>query len=246
MNESKKKLIEFLEYYRMIWGDEIYPQAENGDIIDTATDINRGLAQKQANNSIKPSEISGDEKSELEKFYEDIKECTKCNLGLSRTNFVFGTGNPTADLLLIGEAPGREEDIQGEPFVGRAGKLLNRILESIDFRREEVYIGNILKCRPPKNRDPLPEEIEKCEPYLKKQIEIIGPIIILTLGRVAAQTLLKTKASLKDLRQKIHFYQNIRTIVTYHPAALLRNPQNKRPTWEDMKFLRRIYDELKD
>jgi DNA polymerase len=145
--------------------------------------------------------------------------------------------------MLIGEAPGRDEDLSGVPFVGRAGQLLNKILEAIRFKREDVYIANIVKCRPPNNRDPLPSEVEKCEPYLKKQIDIIQPKFILALGRIAGQTLLRTNASLTQLRGKVHNYHGIKLIVTYHPAALLRNPHWKRPAWEDVQFLRKLYDE---
>jgi len=146
--------------------------------------------------------------------------------------------------MVIGEGPGYEEDMQGEPFVGKAGQLLNKILQSVEFRREEVYIANIIKCRPPNNRDPLPEEIEQCEPYLWTQIELIKPKVILALGRIAGQTLLKTNQPLAVLRGKVHEVRGVKMVVTYHPAALLRNPQWKRPTWEDVQRLRRVYNEV--
>jgi DNA polymerase len=176
---------------------------------------------------------------------EQICECQKCALGKTRTKFVFGVGNPNADVLVIGEAPGADEDAQGEPFVGRAGQLLNKILEAVQFKREEVYIANILKCRPPNNRKPTPEEAELCEPYLWKQIELIQPKFILCLGLTAAQTLLRTTESMTQLRQSIHRYRETPVIVTYHPAALLRNPNWKRPTWEDVQKLRKMYEESK-
>ncbi len=179
----------------------------------------------------------------LGELYEAIKDCHRCPLGDTRTHLVFGDGNEKADLMLIGEAPGRDEDLSGVPFVGRAGQLLNKILEAIHFKREDVYIANIIKCRPPNNRDPLPSEVEKCEPYLKKQIDIIQPKFILALGRIAGQTLLRTNASLSQLRGKVHNYHGIKLLVTYHPAALLRNPHWKRPVWEDVQFLRKLYDE---
>jgi uracil-DNA glycosylase family 4 len=181
----------------------------------------------------------------LDDLNAKICECQKCPLGATRTKFVFGVGNPRADIVLIGEAPGADEDAQGEPFVGRAGQLLNKILEAIHFKREEVFICNILKCRPPNNRDPQPEEVEQCEPYLWKQLEIIKPKIILCLGRISAQTLLKTTDSLTKLRERVHDYRGIPLMVTFHPAALLRNPNWKRPTWEDVQKLRKMYDELK-
>lgn len=179
----------------------------------------------------------------LEKFHLEICDCQKCALGKTRTNFVFGVGNPDATLMFIGEAPGRDEDLQGEPFVGRAGQLLNKIIESIGFGRKDVYIGNILKCRPPNNRDPLPEEVDVCEPYLHRQIDLINPAVICALGRIAAQTLLRTRATLGKLRENIHTYQGRPLIVTYHPAALLRNPNWKKPAWEDVQLLRKIHDE---
>ncbi|HWP81372.1 MAG TPA: uracil-DNA glycosylase [Bacteroidota bacterium] len=181
----------------------------------------------------------------LDQLNSMICNCTKCSLGFTRKNFVFGVGNPKAEVVMVGEAPGADEDEQGEPFVGRAGQLLNKILEAIHFKREEVYICNILKCRPPNNRDPLPDEIEKCEPHLWKQLEIIRPKMILCLGRIAAQALLKTNASLSTLRGKVHNYRGIKLMVTYHPAALLRNPNWKRPAWEDVQLFRKHYDELK-
>lgn len=180
---------------------------------------------------------------DLTGLYEQIKGCQRCSLAQTRTNFVFGNGNEAAELVFVGEAPGQEEDLQGKPFVGRAGQLLTRIIESIGFRREEVYITNILKCRPPGNRDPLPEEIKQCEPYLIEQLRIINPRVICALGRIAAQTLLKTKTPLSKLRGAVHDYQGIKLIVTYHPAALLRYPQYKKSTWEDMQLLRRVYDQ---
>lgn len=181
---------------------------------------------------------------ELESFHKKIKNCKECHLHGYRTNLVFGIGNPQAKVMFVGEAPGREEDLQGKPFVGRAGQLLEKILGAINFQREEVYIGNVLKCRPPENRDPLPEEVEKCEPYLLKQIEIIKPEIICALGRISAQVLLKTKLPLNQLRGKFHDYHGTKFLVTYHPAALLRYPQYKRQTWEDVKLLRKEYDKL--
>lgn len=181
----------------------------------------------------------------LDELNRMICNCTKCALGYTRTNFVFGVGNPKAEIMLIGEAPGAEEDAQGEPFVGRAGQLLNKILEAIRFKREEVYICNILKCRPPNNRDPQPEEIETCLPHLWKQIEIMKPKMILCLGRISAQVLMGTNASLAQLRGKVHDYHGSKLMVTYHPAALLRNPNWKRPCWEDVQLFRKMYDEMK-
>lgn len=181
---------------------------------------------------------------DLASLNEMICSCLKCPLGNTRTKFVFGVGDPKAKLVVIGEAPGKDEDEQGEPFVGRAGQLLNKILEAINFKREEVFICNILKCRPPGNRDPLPAEVAQCEPYLHKQLDILQPHLILALGRIAANTLLKTNLTMRDLRASTHDYRGIPMVATYHPAALLRNPNWKRDTWEDVKKLREMYDAL--
>lgn len=181
-------------------------------------------------------------KNSLEELAATVRECLRCQLGEKRKNFVFGSGNPHADIMFVGEAPGEEEDLQGLPFVGRAGQLLTKMIESIKLSREDVYITNVLKCRPPGNRDPLPAEIEKCEPILLRQIELIRPKIICALGRISGQTLLRTNATLGALRSTVHDYHGVKLIVTYHPAALLRNPNWKRPAWEDLKFLRREYD----
>ena len=183
-----------------------------------------------------------DDGNALEIFRQQICDCSKCSLCSTRQNFVFGAGNPAAGIMFVGEAPGADEDRQGEPFVGAAGQLLNKIISAMDLRREDVYICNILKCRPPNNRDPQPDEIEQCEPYLKRQIELIQPKVICTLGRFAAQTLLRNSDSMGHMRGQSHQYEGIPLVATYHPAALLRNAQWKRPTWEDMKRVRQIYD----
>lgn len=164
---------------------------------------------------------------------------------LPNTNLVFGVGNPNADLMLIGEAPGEQEDQQMEPFVGKAGQLLNKILEAIQFSREDVYIANILKHRPPNNRDPLPEERERSLPVLMRQIDLIQPKIILCLGKISAQTLLNSNATMKDLRGLFHpWKEGIQLAVTYHPAALLRNPEWKKDTWDDVRMVRKRYNEI--
>ncbi len=177
----------------------------------------------------------------LSDFEREINVCQNCSLGKTRTKFVFGKGNPKAEIMLIGEAPGADEDKLGEPFVGKAGKLLTDILKAINLSREEVYIANILKCRPPNNRDPLPNEAETCMPYLLKQIELIQPKMILCLGRIAATTLLSTTDSLTKMREKVYKFQGITMMVTYHPAALLRNPGWKKYVWEDVQKFMQIY-----
>jgi uracil-DNA glycosylase family 4 len=168
-----------------------------------------------------------------------INTCMKCPLGATRTKFVFGVGNPHARLMFIGEAPGADEDAQGEPFVGRAGQLLNKILVAIQMKREEVYIANILKCRPPNNRTPIPEEVDACMPYLKKQIALVKPQIIVCLGLTAAQNLLGINDSLGKLRGRLLTFENTPLMVTYHPAALLRNPNWKPAAWEDFQAVQK-------
>jgi uracil-DNA glycosylase family 4 len=184
----------------------------------------------------------------LEDLNRLICECQKCPLGETRNKFVFGTGNPNADAMCIGEGPGADEDAQGLPFVGRAGRLLTDILKAIKFEREEVYIANVVKCRPPGNRTPLPGEMDTCLPYLKKQIELIKPKVILCLGLTAAQGLLKKRDSLTNMRGKVFDIDSdgfiTKVMVTYHPAALLRNPNWKRGCWEDVQKFRKLYDEL--
>ena len=173
---------------------------------------------------------------------QEASNCQKCGLAQTRTSVVFGSGRTDADLMFVGEAPGADEDRQGLPFVGAAGQLLTRMIEAMGLTREDVYIANIIKCRPPNNRDPKPEELAACQPYLAQQIDLIAPVVICTLGRFAAQTLLQTTESMGRLRGKIFDYQGAKLVPTYHPAALLRNAQWKRPTWEDLKLVRKLYD----
>lgn len=173
----------------------------------------------------------------------EVLGCTLCRLSEGRTTVVFGEGDRHADLLVVGEAPGYEEDKSGRPFVGPAGKLLDRMLAAIGFRRDEVFICNVLKCRPPKNRDPLADEVAACRPYLRRQVEMIGPKAICAFGRFAAQTLLQSEQSLSRMRGSVHEFMRIPVVATYHPAALLRNEAWKRMAWEDLKLLRRTYDE---
>ncbi len=172
-----------------------------------------------------------------------VARCTRCSLYATAKNPVPGTGNPNADFMVVGEAPGANEDEQGVPFVGAAGQLLTKILEAIRLKREDVFIANVLKHRPPGNRNPLPEEVTACSPYLVRQIELVRPKVILALGTFAAQTLLETKNTIGTLRGQIHRYYGVPLVVTYHPAALLRNPAWKRPTWEDVQLARRILDQ---
>jgi uracil-DNA glycosylase family 4 len=173
----------------------------------------------------------------------DLGDCVRCKLhGMGRTQIVFGVGNPNADLMFVGEAPGADEDIQGEPFVGRAGQLLTKIIEAIGMRREDVYIANVLKCRPPGNRNPEPDEVEQCEPFLLRQIDVIKPKVIVALGKFAAQCLLKTNDPITRLRGREYKFRDAILMPTYHPAYLLRTPSAKRDVWEDMKRVKAILD----
>lgn len=180
----------------------------------------------------------------LPEIREEMGECTRCKLHRGRHNIVFGVGNPEADLMFVGEAPGADEDAQGIPFVGRAGQLLTRIIESIGLQREQVYIANILKCRPPRNRDPQPDEVESCEGFLFQQIQAIDPLLVVALGRYAAQTLLQTQTAISRIRGKFYPYRGGLLIPTFHPSYLLRNPRAKREVWEDMKAIRAKLTEL--
>ena len=216
MGHNSEQVFRYLDQKRILYGNKIF--------LDTQTVIE----------SVQNVES-------LESFKNSICECLKCELGYTRTNFVFGVGNPNADIVFVGEAPGEKEDLIGEPFVGRAGKLLDKILAAINLSREDIYICNVIKCRPPQNRDPLPKEVDLCEPYLKTQLSLINPKLIVALGRIAACTILRTKEPLKNLRNKIFKYERIDLVVTYHPAALLRNPNFKKPAWEDFQMIRDKY-----
>jgi DNA polymerase len=177
----------------------------------------------------------------LESIQADLGDCRRCKLARERNRIVFGDGNPNAKLMFIGEGPGVEEDRQGKPFVGAAGQLLTRIIEAIKRSRDQVYICNIIKCRPPGNRNPEPDEIKTCFPFLARQISAIQPDFIIALGTFAAQTLLATATPISRLRGQFHEYQGIKVVPTYHPAYLLRNPDKKRDVWEDMKMLMKEY-----
>jgi DNA polymerase len=234
----------FLKQERQLYGNTIHrdPMKKKSTVTDPS--VNEPVLFPAADSSV-PSAEPWRSAATVGELNALICHCQQCVLGATRTKFVFGVGNPNADIMVIGEAPGADEDAQGEPFVGRAGQLLNKILEAVQFKREEVFIANILKCRPPNNRKPNPVEVEQCEPYLWKQIELIKPKFILCLGLTAAQTILKTTESMGQLRLSTHLYRNTPVIVTYHPAALLRNPNWKRPAWEDVQRLRKMYDDSK-
>ena len=184
-----------------------------------------------------PSRMTPD--AQLQQIRSGLGDCTRCKLHAGRTNIVFGVGNPKADLMFVGEAPGRDEDLKGEPFVGRAGQLLTKIIESIDLRREDVYIANVIKCRPPQNRNPERSEVVTCEPFLFEQIDAIKPRVIVALGSFAVKTLLQDdKTPISKARGHVYSYRGAKLIPTFHPAFLLRSPDRKRDVWEDMKKVR--------
>lgn len=237
MSEQRSKVISYLRQQRQIYGDVLYPvvpiiaPSQQSEISANTLTVSEPMATTSYTSA-----------SSLAVLESRICSCMNCVLGGTRNKFVFGSGNPNADIMVIGEAPGADEDDQGLPFVGRAGQLLTKILEAVSLQRDEVYICNILKCRPPNNRKPLTGETETCEPYLHKQIDLIKPRFLLALGLTAANTLLRNKESMTSLRGKIHDYHGIKTIVTYHPAALLRNPDWKKHAWADVQYLRSLYD----
>ncbi len=237
---NKKEIIKTLTLQKEIFGDELFISKKK-----RTTTLVKEPTSFFDEPALFSEEKEGWEKAEsLDELEKLICDCTKCRLHQGRNKFVFGTGNPNADVLVIGEGPGAEEDKQGLPFVGRAGKLLTDMLKAIKFEREEVYIGNVVKCRPPENRTPLPDEMETCMPYLKKQVELIKPRLILCLGLTAAKGLLKKRESLGELRKNVFEYEGAKVIVTYHPAALLRNPHWKKDCWEDLKKFRKLFEEL--
>ena len=217
---EKRKIYNFLNQQKNLFGNELFP-----------------LSANQVNSDLLPhvqNSLDG-----LNQYSKSISLCQECSLGAKRNNFVFGVGDPNAELMLIGEAPRKEEDLEGEPFVGRAGKLLNKILAAINKNRlEGVYLANILKCRPPDNRDPLSSEVDKCEPYLIEQIEMIKPKLIMALGKVSAKILLKNEIPIDKMRGTVYNYYGTPLKVTYHPDSLLRNPDFKKFAWEDFQWAR--------
>ena len=223
------------QYYLQTMGLDIY-RLRNDDNVNSDT-------VHVANNPV--NKVKDEIPGHWLELRREVATCTRCDLHNNRTQTVFGVGDINADWLIIGEAPGAEEDRQGEPFVGRAGKLLNSMLLAIGLQREQVFIANILKCRPPNNRDPKPEEVVCCESYLKKQIEWIQPKIILALGRVAAQNLLKVETPIGKMRGQCYEYPDpkVPVVVTYHPAYLLRSPREKRKSWQDLQLAMQVYRE---
>lgn len=270
-NDLISRTIRFLNQQKEMYGDfsvEFATESQNHEAVSEETEVatnahdHENIEEKvEADTSVSVEEVKTEYQDEEVKpelteaeliaqcsTLEELKAlCEKTEAlktDLEGTNLVFGVGNPNADLMIIGEAPGFNEDKQGEPFVGEAGQLLDKIMAAINFKRDDIYIANILKHRPPENRDPKVEERANSLPYLLKQIELVDPKLILCVGRVSGTTLLGEDDSLKNMRSKFHEFNGRELMVTYHPAALLRNKQWKRPTWEDVQKLRKRYDEL--
>lgn len=248
--ELYEDILNFFEYEKEVYGPFTVSESleENQEEIKTVNESK--VEEKPEGYTITESDEpkSLEEKleacSSLEELRELCEQADELKTDLENTKLVFGVGNPNADLMIIGEAPGQEEDRQGEPFVGKAGQLLNKILKAINFERDDVYIANILKHRPPGNRNPNPDERLRSLPYLMRQIDLINPKVILCVGKVSGTTLLKKEDSLRNLRGQFYPFRGAELTVTYHPAALLRNPQWKRPTWEDVQKVREKYDAL--
>ncbi len=239
MDQNVKEIIgdlkSYLEYLKGL-GITESPLFSNGNEKIYQTEVSSGVgAIHESPPPYRMANRSSSKPQRLEEVRSELGDCRRCKLHRTRRMIVFGEGNEKSRLMLIGEGPGNDEDVQGRPFVGKAGQLLTKILQSIDIEREEVYIANIIKCRPPQNRNPEPDEIENCYPFLLKQIQAIRPRIICALGTFSAQTLLKTDVKITALRGKVYDFSGIQLFPTYHPAYLLRNPEKKREVWEDMK-----------
>lgn len=222
-------------YYHLQMGVEIPSTASDGQ------EMSRILEVMIENLSVK-NKPSHPDPITLEGVRRELGDCTRCELSTSRKNIVFGKGNPYASLVFVGEAPGKEEDLAGEPFVGEAGQLLTRIIHAINLRREDVYITNVIKCRPPRNRDPEPGEVQACFPFLQKQLQAIRPRIICGLGNFAAQSLLETTEKISSLRGKMYELPLFWVVPTFHPASLLRNPQWKREVWHDVQLIQKFLE----
>lgn len=235
---DRELLLEYLRQRVELGDKELYLDTM------TASEFLRLLhAPQNRATSAAPAPASTPPSKELTVIQKQAAACTACELHATKTNSVFARGNPLSRLMVVGEAPGEEEDKRGEPFVGRAGKLLDVLLQAVGFPRDSVYICNVLKCRPPNNRNPLPHEVESCSGFLRAQIDIIAPRVLLAVGKFAAQTLAQSEESIGRLRGQIHQYNGIPVIVTYHPAYLLRSPQQTRVAWNDFQLLRKLLDE---
>ena len=256
MADEREQLAEHLKFFAELgvagyrrdraWNGRSEPEADlKVSTTNRSAGLQAGPDRRNAGLEAGPDPSSADLQvgpaSQLAAIRDDIGDCERCKLcTLGRTQVVFGVGNPHADLMFVGEAPGRDEDIQGIPFVGRAGQKLTQIIEAIGLQRDEVYIANVIKCRPPENRNPEPDEVEQCEPFLFRQIDTIKPKVIVALGTFAAKSLLRSHESISRLRGRVFDYRGAKLVPTFHPAFLLRNPSCRREGWEDMKKVRAL------
>ncbi|MFL6311133.1 MAG: uracil-DNA glycosylase [Terriglobales bacterium] len=232
--QTKKHLAARVKYYKEMGIHDFYRQPIDPNVDLALHPVNETTpAKSQAAVTLPP--VIGDKPSALKLIREDIGECTRCRLHKGRTNLVFGVGNVNADLMFVGEGPGADEDAQGEPFVGRAGQLLNNMISAMGIKREDVYIANVVKCRPPSNRTPEKDECDVCSPFLMRQIDVIKPKVIVALGAVAAKNLLAVNDSMANLRGRWYDFRNSKLLVTYHPAYLLRDPRQKKEAWKDLQ-----------
>jgi DNA polymerase len=239
IKETIEELKKYFKQQKELGIEYYYLNQNNQNVQEDTENIDKSDREKVLSENTHQMNLldSAAEKMTLEEVIDEIGECTRCKLHEGRTNLVFGEGNANASLVFVGEGPGRDEDEQGRPFVGRAGKLLTKIINAMGLQRTDVYICNVVKCRPPDNRNPEADEMTTCGQFLTKQLLSIDPEVIVCLGSIASRYLLNSKASLGSLRGKFHPYGNSKLLVTYHPAALLRNPNFKKPLWEDMKLV---------
>jgi len=234
--QTKKHLAARVKYYKEMGIHDFYRQPIDPSVELAVQPVTETVSTTAQNSPPLPSVI-GDKPSALKLIREDIGDCTRCRLHKGRTNLVFGVGNVNADLMFVGEGPGADEDAKGEPFVGRAGQLLNNMISAMGIKREDVYIANVVKCRPPSNRTPEKDECDTCSPFLMRQIDIIKPKVIVALGAVAAKNLLVVNDSMANLRGRWYDFRNSKLLVTYHPAYLLRDPRQKKEAWKDLQMV---------
>jgi uracil-DNA glycosylase family 4 len=238
---TRRALAARVQYYRDLGITEFYRRtpAELGAKPTEAVQVAPAVSAEKPKLPILSPPASANKVDALREIRDDIGDCTRCRLHKGRTNLVFGVGNPNADLMFVGEGPGADEDAQGEPFVGRAGQLLNNMIVAMGLRREDVYIANVVKCRPPQNRTPERDECDTCSPFLLRQIDVIKPKVIVALGAVAAKNLLSVNDSMANLRGRFYDFRGIKLAVTYHPAFLLRDPRQKKEAWKDLQMVMR-------
>ena len=236
--EAQKHLTARIDYYREMGIYDFYRRPVEAASVATSDETSQAepaVASAVVSDAPKPAIV--DKPKTLRAIREDIGDCTRCRLSKGRTHIVFGVGNPDADIMFVGEGPGADEDAQGEPFVGRAGQLLNNMIAAMGIRREDVYIANVVKCRPPGNRTPEKDECDTCSPFLMRQIATIRPKVIVALGAVAAKNLLAMNDSMANLRGRWYDFRDSKLIVTYHPAFLLRDPRQKKEAWKDLQMV---------